>query len=89
VVPRTGLNEMEVFNARTPKFRFTSKKPAYQVLAINPEARVRFPTLPENKVVGLERGPLRLVRTTEELLDKKSLDFCLENREYGRRNPSR
>jgi hypothetical protein len=33
--------------------------------------RVRFPALPENKVVGLERGPLSLVSTTEELLDRK------------------
>jgi hypothetical protein len=36
-----------------------------------PEARVRFPALPEKKVVGLERGPLSLVSTTEELLDRK------------------
>jgi hypothetical protein len=41
------------------------------------------------KVVGLERGPLSLVSTTEELLDKKSSGSCLENREYGRRDPSR
>jgi hypothetical protein len=34
--------------------------------------------------VGLERGPLSLVSTTEELLDKKSNGSCLENREYGR-----
>jgi hypothetical protein len=27
--------------------------------------------LPENKVVGQERGPLSLVSTTEELLDRK------------------
>jgi hypothetical protein len=55
-------------------------------LATDPEARVRFPALPdflkkkekekkkrkENKtVVGLERGPLSLVSTTEELLDRK------------------
>jgi hypothetical protein len=32
---------------------------------------VRFPALPEKKVVGLERGPLSLVSTTEELLDIK------------------
>jgi hypothetical protein len=32
---------------------------------------VRFPALPEKKVVGLERGPLSLVSTTEELLDRK------------------
>jgi hypothetical protein len=40
-------------------------------LATDPEARVRFPALPEKKVVGLERGPLSLVSTTEELLDRK------------------
>jgi hypothetical protein len=40
-------------------------------LATDPEARVRFPALPENKkVVGVERGPLSLVSTTEELLDR-------------------
>jgi hypothetical protein len=27
--------------------------------------------LPEKKVVGLEQGPLSLVSTTEELLDRK------------------
>jgi hypothetical protein len=32
--------------------------------------------------VGLERGPPSLVSTTEELLDS------LENREYGRKDPS-
>jgi hypothetical protein len=49
-------------------------------LATDPEARVRFPALPEKKVVSLERGPLSLVSTTEELLDRSS-GFCLENRE--------
>jgi hypothetical protein len=39
--------------------------------------------------VGLERGALSLVSTTEELLDKKSSGSCLENREYGQRDPSR
>jgi hypothetical protein len=42
-----------------------------EFLATDPEARVRFPALPENKIVGLERGPLSLVSTTEELLDRK------------------
>jgi hypothetical protein len=42
------------------------------------------------RLVGLERGPLNLVSTTEELLDrKKSSGSCLENREYGRGDPSR
>jgi hypothetical protein len=47
-------------------------------LATDPEARVRFPALPDflkkkkgKRVVGLERGPLSLVSTTEELLDRK------------------
>jgi hypothetical protein len=35
------------------------------------QIRVRFPALPEKKVVGLERGPLSLMSTTEELLDRK------------------
>jgi hypothetical protein len=41
------------------------------------------------EVVGLKRGPLSLVSTTEELLGRKSSCPGLENREYGRRNPSR
>jgi hypothetical protein len=39
-----------------------------ELLATDPEARVRFPALPEKKV--LERGALSLVSTTEELLDR-------------------
>jgi hypothetical protein len=42
-----------------------------EFLATDPEARVRFPALPEKQVVGLERVPLSLVSTTEELLDRK------------------
>jgi hypothetical protein len=37
--------------------------------------------------VGLERGPLSLVTTIEELLGKKSSGSGLENRQYGRRDP--
>jgi hypothetical protein len=48
-------------------------------LVTDPEARVRFPALPDfqkkkkekKTVVGLERGPLSLMSTTKELLDKK------------------
>jgi hypothetical protein len=43
----------------------------------------------KKKVVGLERGPLSLVSTIEEILERKSSGSCLENREYGRRDPSR
>jgi hypothetical protein len=41
------------------------------------------------EVVGLQRGPLNLVSTSEELLDRKSSGFGLESREYGRRDLSR
>jgi hypothetical protein len=41
------------------------------------------------EVVGLERGPLSLVSTIEELLERKSSSSGLESREYGRRDPSR
>jgi hypothetical protein len=41
------------------------------------------------KAVGLERGPLSLVSTTEELLGKKISGSGLENREYSRTDPSR
>jgi hypothetical protein len=41
------------------------------------------------EVVGLERSPLSLVSTTEELLERKSSSSDLENREYGDRDPSR
>jgi hypothetical protein len=39
--------------------------------------------------VGPERGPLRLVSTIEDLLERKTIGFGLEIREYGRRDPSR
>jgi hypothetical protein len=41
------------------------------------------------EVVGLEWGPLSLVSTTEELLERKNSGSGLESREYDRRNPSR
>jgi hypothetical protein len=39
--------------------------------------------------VGLERGPLSLVSSTEELLGRISSGSGLESREYGRKDPSR
>jgi hypothetical protein len=39
------------------------------------------------EVVGLERGPLSLVSTTEELLGSNSSGSGLEIRENGRRDP--
>jgi hypothetical protein len=41
------------------------------------------------EVVDLERGPLSLVSSSEELLKRKSIGSGLESREYGRRDPSR
>jgi hypothetical protein len=41
------------------------------------------------EVVGLERGLLNLVSTTEELHGRKSSGSGLEIRKYGRRDPSR
>jgi hypothetical protein len=41
------------------------------------------------EAVGLERGPLSLVSTTEDLLERKSSGSGLESREYGRRDSSR
>jgi hypothetical protein len=40
------------------------------------------------QVAGMERGPLSLVSTIEELLERKISDSRLEIREYGRRDPS-
>jgi hypothetical protein len=40
------------------------------------------------EVVGLERGPLSLVSTIEELLGRKSSGSGIEIWEYGRRDPS-
>jgi hypothetical protein len=39
--------------------------------------------------VSLERGPLSLVSTTEELLGRKISGSGLENRDYGRKDPLR
>jgi hypothetical protein len=39
--------------------------------------------------VGLERGPLSVVSTIEELLEIKSSGSGLENRDYSRRDSSR
>jgi hypothetical protein len=56
-----------------------------EFLATDPEVQVRFPSL----VVGLERGPLSLVSTIDELLERKSSGSDLESREYDRKDTSR
>jgi hypothetical protein len=38
--------------------------------------------------MGLKRGPLSLVSTTEELLGRKSSGSDLENKDYGNGDPS-
>jgi hypothetical protein len=61
-----------------------------EFLAIYPEVRVRFPCYQIfREIVGLERGPLSLVTTIEEVLERKSSSSGVESREYGRREPSR
>jgi hypothetical protein len=53
-------------------------------------SRVRFPAYHIFwEVVGLERVPLSLLSTTEELLGRNSSGSGLENREYGRGDPLR
>jgi hypothetical protein len=42
-----------------------------------------------SEVMGLERGPLSLVSTTEELFGRNSSDSGLETREYGHKDPLR
>jgi hypothetical protein len=52
-------------------------------------SQVRFPGTTIKRVGNLERGPLSLVSTTEELLRRNSSGSGLESREYGRRDSSR
>jgi hypothetical protein len=63
----------------------TEQPPPLQVQRPGFDSR-RYQILRE--VVGLERGPLSLGATIEELLGRKSSGSGLENREYGRRDPS-
>jgi hypothetical protein len=60
-----------------------------RVLGYRSRGPCSIPGTTRKKVVGLERGPLSLVSTTEELLGRKSSSSCLENRDYGRKDPSR
>jgi hypothetical protein len=54
-----------------------------------PGYRSRSPDPIPGATMGLERGPISLVSTTEELPERKSSCSCLENREYGRMDLSR
>jgi hypothetical protein len=44
---------------------------------------VRFPALSAKKVLGLERGPLSLVSTTEKLLDRKVVAPLLKTENWA------
>jgi hypothetical protein len=60
-----------------------------ELLATDPEVVVRYRRYQIFwEVLDLELGPLSLVSTIEELLDRK-VAVPLENREHGRRDPSR
>jgi hypothetical protein len=51
--------------------------------------RTPFQTHYFSEIVCLERGPLSLVSTIEELLETKNSGSGLESRDYGRSNPLR
>jgi hypothetical protein len=59
-----------------------------EFLATDPEVRVRFQAVP-GVLRSLERGPLSLVNTIEELLGRKRSGSGLESREYGCKDSSR
>jgi hypothetical protein len=61
-----------------------------EVLGTNPEVRVRFPALVDFlRSSGSGTGSTQPREQIEELLERKSSGSILENREYGRRDPSR
>jgi hypothetical protein len=59
-----------------------------EFLATDPETRVRFPALPDFLKSSLDRGPLSLVSTSEELLGRKSSGSGSKSRDYGRMESS-
>jgi hypothetical protein len=59
------------------------------LLATDPEARVRFPALPEKKSSWSGTGSTQSREYNWGATWLKSSGSCLENREYGRRDPSR
>jgi hypothetical protein len=80
MVPRTIILELCLHSTPSQSAAYFDKHRANFTLALlyyknflatDLEARVRFPELPEKNLVGLERGALSLVSTTEELLDTK------------------
>jgi hypothetical protein len=58
-----------------------------EFLATDPEVRVRFPALSDFlRRSGSGTGPLSLVSTIEEVLERKNSGSGLESREYGNRD---
>jgi hypothetical protein len=53
-------------------------------VTLSEEVGVLFPALPDFLRSSLEQGPLSLLNSIEELLERKSCGFGLESREYGR-----
>jgi hypothetical protein len=60
-----------------------------EFVATDPEVWVRIPALPDFLGSGFGRGPLSLVSTIEDLLERKNSGCGLESRGYGRRYSSR
>jgi hypothetical protein len=61
-----------------------------QFLATDPEVRDLFQALPDFlSSSGSGTGTFSLMSTIEEVLERESSGSGLDNREYGRRDPSR
>jgi hypothetical protein len=77
---------MEIFSVKWPPVWYTDQRSWLQIQRSGFDS-LRYQIFWE--VVGLERCPLSLVSTIEELLGRKSSGFCLENGKYGRREQPR
>jgi hypothetical protein len=75
-----------MFNVKRPLLWFSGHSSWIEIQRYGFDSR-RYQIFWE--VVGLERGTLSLVSTIEELLERKSSGYDLENREYGRKDQSR
>jgi hypothetical protein len=62
------VDDVNVFH---PNARCMLQDVLSRLSSLNSDFQTVCPALPEKKVVGMERGPLSLVSTTEELFDRK------------------
>jgi hypothetical protein len=69
-----GPNGVSVFFSSSEDGKRTSFRSVSFYFGYRSGGPGRFPALPEKKVVGLERGSLSHVSTTEELLDRNVAD---------------